>query len=578
MDTKTFQFQERPFAQNKVAAMDLFSLNQRILLLTAVVFAIGCGESSSTPPSQSFVTAKDASSASSAAGTNATTSMVFPVAGAAGGAAGSAGQTAGMSGMTMFDAGTDDGGSTKVTGSDVGGNQASSAGNGSSASDTPPPPAGSCAMYADRVRITEVDVGSTVLTGEDEEPMNMLAISPIPSGGSRLAWKSNDGKVHIAQLDANDQITGTPVALAAHDFSDIHADDNGGVVLLTRDAQAGGTNNCGNINNLCGNAASYPTTYACYDMYMVRFDGSTETWATKLTDSSASRPPYGTSPTDPAKTTFVWTWYGHHGRIAFDGSRWAGYYGISVSGSSQVLTMSGCAQPDSTLAVGIDIHQGDQMQIVDANGTIQTGGFQLGCSHSYYERIVFDRAANRFVPVCETDRDNTLSFAPMGPSIYAIDMQRSMPANYSNLGNIVLGSNGGYWVALSKSRANAAGMADVHLLHFTVGNPDKDVIISNDSTLNCRAAHLGNYGSSRLIAAWETSASPNDYTAWTADRKFYLQTHSASTGEAEGGPYQIEIKGNKYYEFRAFPDGSVAYPTAGSTNTKIKVLRVLPCS
>jgi hypothetical protein len=31
------------------------------------------------------------------------------------------------------------------------------------------------------------------------------------------------------------------------------------------------------------NSASYPTSYACYDMYMVRFDGSTETWATKLT-------------------------------------------------------------------------------------------------------------------------------------------------------------------------------------------------------------------------------------------------------------------------------------------------------
>ncbi|MBN1655313.1 MAG: hypothetical protein JXA30_16220 [Deltaproteobacteria bacterium] len=503
----------------------------------------------------------------------------------ASGSGGSNAITGGVGGV--FDSGIADGSSdgssatlTGGTGAASGaggtGGSAASGGTGGSAGS---PPAGSCAMSTDRVRVTEVDVGSTVLTGEDEYAMNMLAISPIPSGGSRLAWLSGDGKVHIAQLDANDQVTGTPVALPAHDFSDIFADDRGGVVLLTRDAQGGGNLNCGNINNLCGNAASYPTDYACYDMYLVRFDGVAETWATKLTDSSASRPPYGTSPTDSNRTTFVWHWYGHHGRIVSDGSRWAAYYGVSISGSSQVLTMSGCAQADSTLAVGIDIHQGDQMRIVDANGTMQQlEGFQLGCSHSYYERIVWDPAANKFVPICETDRDNTLSFAPRGPAIFAIDMQRSYPANYSNLGNIVLGTNGGYWVALSKSRDATAGMADVHLLHFTTGTPDKDIIISNDPTLNCRAAHLGKYGSSRLVAAWETSASANDYTAWTTDRKFYIQTYSGSTGEAEGGPLQLEIKGNKYYEFRDFPDGSVAYPAAGSSATKIKVVRVLPCN
>jgi hypothetical protein len=60
-------------------------------------------------------------------------------------------------------------------------------------------------------------------------------------------------------------------------------------------------------------------------------------------------------------------------------------------------------------------------------------------------------------------------------------------------------------------------------------------------------------------------------------KKFYLQTHNAATGEAEGGPYQVDINGNRYFEFRDYPDGSVAYPAAGSSNTKIKILRILPC-
>jgi hypothetical protein len=89
------------------------------------------------------------------------------------------------------------------------------------------------------------------------------------------------------------------------------------------------------------------------------------------------------------------------------------------------------------------------MRVVDAAGTIQTGGFDWGCSHSYYERVVYDSTAKKFV--------------------------------------------------------NAAGMADVHLLHFATGAVDKDLIISNDPMLNARSNHLAKYGTSRLLAAWETA-------------------------------------------------------------------------
>jgi hypothetical protein len=451
---------------------------------------------------------------------------------------------------------------------------------GSAGAKPPPPPSGSCAMSADRIHITEVDVGSKVLTGDSDQTFYMIALSPIPSGGSRLAWLSGDNLIHIAQLDANDQLVGTPFTLPGHDFSDIYADDKGGVALITRDAQGGGTLNCGNINNLCGNSASYPTTYACYDMYMVRFDASSETWATKLTESSATRPPYGTSPTDSNRTTFIWSWYGHHGRIAFDGTHWAGYYGSSLSGSSQTLTHANCAQSDSTLMVGIDIHQGDQLRILDASGAIQMGGFVWGCSHSYYERITYDPTAKKFVQICETDANNQLLFAPPAYTgsmpIYAIDMQRDI-GNYSNIGNIVVGSQGGYWLTVSKSRDASSGMADVHLLHFTTGAPDKDTVISNDMMLNCRSNHLAKYGSSRLLAAWETASAANDFSVRTTGRKFYVQTHDAATGTVEGGPYQVDLNGNRYVEFRDYPDGSVAYPSAGSTATKIKIMRALPC-
>jgi hypothetical protein len=38
------------------------------------------------------------------------------------------------------------------------------------------------------------------------------------------------------------------------------------------------------------------------------------------------------------------------------------------------------------------------------------------------------------------------------------------------------------------------------------------------------------------------------------------------------------IVSNRYQEFRGFPDGSVAYAAPGSSNTRIKIVRILPCA
>ena len=95
-----------------------------------------------------------------------------------------------------------------------------------------------------------------------------LAIAAKPGGGSRLAWvtgyshygSSTSSQVHVAELDCNDQLVGTPFTIQGHDFQDLAADDNGGVVVLTRDATDGGTLNCGDVNNLCVVPDSRPAT------------------------------------------------------------------------------------------------------------------------------------------------------------------------------------------------------------------------------------------------------------------------------------------------------------------------------
>jgi hypothetical protein len=389
-----------------------------------------------------------------------------------------------------------------------------------------------------------------------------LVISPIPQGGSRLAFMGSDGMVHVGQLDANDQlVAGSVFGLPAFDFQDLYADNGGGVLLVSRNAHGGGTGNCGNPSNLCGTPPNPPDP--CWDMYFVRFDGTHETWATQLTQSSAQHPPYLNSPTDSNNVIYIW-WYAHNGRIAFDGSHYAGYFGAAIS-----VSQGGC----------VNIHQGDRMQVVDSAGAIQAGGFDWGCSHSGYERIVWDGA--KFVTVCKNDaptggKSGRIAFAPNTTTIDPVDLY------YSDLGSVSKAGGGGYWIITSDIRAgqtaNSDGLADIHLLHTTGGAPDKDITLASDTGLNDRAPHLADFGTNRMLAAWETSTQAGDLNQGDPARKLYVRALDATTGAAQGAPYQVPgVTGSRYQDFRAYPDHSVAYAAAGSSATKVKILRILPC-
>jgi len=426
-------------------------------------------------------------------------------------------------------------------------------------------PGGASACSAPQVRVTEIDVGAAINQNEDEAALKPLAIAAIPNGGSRVAWLGMDAKIHVTTLKADDTVdTAVPaVSIAGMDYGDLYADATGGVLLVTRDAKGGGTLNCGEPTNLCGTPPS--PAVPCYDMYLVRFDGTSETWATELTQSSASQPPYLTSKTGPS-VIFIW-WYAHHGRIVSDGTNYAAYFGAAIS-----VSQEGC----------VNIHQGDEMRVVSPSGALLTGhqSFDWGCSHSGYERIVWDPRVSQFVTVCKNDaptggKSGRLAFAPKISTIYPLNLF------YSNVGNLTLGGGGGYWLTTSDIRpgetADSNGLADVHLLHFQNGAPDQNLILASDPGLNDRAPHLTQYGAHHLLAAWDTSASKGDLTPKTADRKLYVQALDSTSGAAVSAPILVPVRNNRYQEMKAFPDGSVAYPAPGTSSSKIKILRVLPC-
>ncbi len=532
-----------------------FLLAGGVLLLSACADSASqaCGEcSGSTGGTSSGETTTGGTTASSGAdmcdpcepGTTAGGGISSGAASSSGGAA-----TGGGTGAMNDRGGTPGTSSTTGSGAMSGGGSDQGSGGGSASR-------GACA--SPELRVTEVNLGEVYEQSESEVSLKPLALSPIPSGGSRLAYMGDDGAVHVAELDGSDQLVGTPVSFPAWDFADIAATDSGGVLLLTREAEGGGTLNCGDPSNLCGEPPDPPVP--CYDMYMVGFDGESETWATKLTDSSANLPPYSTGPTGPT-VTMIW-WYAHHGRLATDGTNTAGYFGAAIS-----VSEDGC----------INIHQGDRMKVVGSDGELldHQDGFDWGCSHSGYEHVLYDDRAAEFVSVCKTDNQNRIAIAPTYDTVRPVDLA------YSNLSDHIRAQNGGYWVLTSDAQSGQPelqdGLAEVHLLHFTDGMADQDVVVAGSAELNARAPHLAEYGTDHMLAAWETSTALGDLQQSDPERRFYVQVRDRGTGQSVTEPIEVDIVGNRYQAMRGYPDGSVAYAAPGDSNTLVEIFRALPC-
>jgi hypothetical protein len=395
------------------------------------------------------------------------------------------------------------------------------------------------------VRITDVELPTTVIDNGregDTQPVPM-AIAPMPNGGSRLAWLesfSNYGsstatRVHVAELDCDDHLVGTPFSFEAYDFTDIAADADGGVVLLTRDAQGAEAQHCGDVNNLCRLPSDRP---GCYDMYLVRFDNAgNEVWATKLTSASATNEPYTAN---DGANHFIW-WYQHRGRIAYDGTNYAAYFCDAIT-----VRNGSC----------VDIHQGDRMKVVDPGGSLLSGhnSFDGGCSHSWNVRMVWDPRASEFVMLCATDNPRAGEHRIARPAPYRTVWPSPGPDGSLSLGDLVMAGGGGYWIT-----ASAGG--NLHLLHFTDGMYDQDIPLGAADF-----SHLVAYGANHMIAMWESGSS------------LAAEVRNAGDGSIVGSRFTIDVEDHRYQHFEAFPDGSAAYPAQGSSDRSIRIARVLPCS
>jgi hypothetical protein len=530
------------------------STNRAVLLasLCAAFASSGC-QSKANEPTMSHGTGGTGASAGNnpgAGGKRGTlaTGGVGNASGASGsgGAAGGSGTSSsagssGASGSAAF-GGASAGGATMSGSGGSAGSVAAASGScaGSCAAPTPT----SCSKPM--VRVTAVDLGAALDYSTDETYAIPLAIAAKPGGGSLIAWMSGYSRygsstaslVHIGALDCDDKLVGTPFTLEAHDFQDLAADGDGGVVVLTRDSRGGpDAQHCGNVTNLCVTPNDRP---GCYDVNMVRFDcAGKEQWATLLDTASAEQPGYTSG---SGQNYFVW-WYQHHGRIAYDGANYAAYFCDAITVSND-MCVNGAGK--------VDIHEGDRMQAVGPTGELLKGhdSFGLGCSHSWTPRIVWDPRTKHFVTVCATDNNCRIALSPNYKTIVSATCDGTLFG-----GDVVNATVDGYWTAWSYQ-------GSIKLEHFTTGASDKTVTTAGDS----KNPHLVAYGAKNMLLTWKSGSS------------LAARIYDAGSGTSVGDQFTIAVPDHPWQSWKSFPDGSVAWASAGSAAAAIQIARVMPCS
>ncbi|WP_264653356.1 hypothetical protein [Actinoplanes cyaneus] len=419
--------------------------------------------------------------------------------------------------------------SSGTTGSAPPGVPGSAAPSGSvapSASVAPPAAAtGVCGRPASAKPVTEVTAVKlpSAVTGygaEGDTDKLPMAIAARPDGGSWLAWLGTNGKVYLGHLGCDDKLTGTPTGFTGIDLQDVQADKDGGVLLLTRKGDCGDT-------PLCGGTSS-----PCNTTHLIRFDTSGKlVWERQVTNLTSSRAGYD----DGAR--FTW-WYQHHGRLATDGKTFAAYFGVAIT-----VRNGSCS----------DIHEGDRMQVVSAGGALVSGhkdAFEVGCSHAWTSRIVWDPRTGHYVTVCATDNNCRIA----RPNPYRTVAAGTCDGTLFG-GDLVLAKSSGYWTAWSQG-------GKTRLEHFTSAKSDKTVSTGAATS----HPHLVTYGTGRMLLTWQSGSA------------IAAQAYDSGTGKTAGAKFTIAAKDHNYTAFKAYPDGSVAYPAAGSSGSSVTIARVLPLS
>jgi len=367
--------------------------------------------------------------------------------------------------------------------------------------------AGTCsAALGDRVRLTSIAVSPNVnVTGSGiNSASRPVILSVSPNGRGQVAW-SDGTNVHVTPLDASDQRAGSDLTVPGSEVRGFVAHDDGSALLVVRSDT----------------------------MVFVRLDSAGTAQSTLAIVGNNAHT------TDGDRWIDSWP---HQGRLAWSGTQYAAYFGQTGNFGSQ------------------GNHQGDHYSFISPQGTLMTGGWDWGCSHSLDERLAHN--GTTFAPICTTDTYpghgiyfNNRTQVSSEPSITNV-------GGTTQLGGLVRAPDGFWLDFISPEGRSAADVAFIHISN--TGAPSGRVYLTDTPSVAEKYAHLAAYGD-RLLAAW--SDSTGALTLATVD----------TSGNVVEGPAAVTARAGGQDDFATYPNGDVGWAFAWSNLSQLQVIRVTRC-
>lgn len=365
----------------------------------------------------------------------------------------------------------------------------------------------SCSLpLADRVTTTEVAVSPSVslrggsLWGSTGLPV-MFATSP--NGGAQVGW-SDGSNVHVTPLTASGERAGDDWTVPGSEVRGLVAHDDGAALLAVDGDQ----------------------------MVFVRLDAA---GAVQVTVPLVGNNSHGT---DGDRWIDDWP---HNGRLAWSGTQYAAYFG----------------QTGNHGAAGD--HQGDHYSILSADGNLEDGGWDWGCSHSLDERLVHN--GNVFAPVCTSDTYPGAGIWFRNRVEISNEPSITNVGGGTKLGGLVPAADGFYLNFASPAQGSSWEVVFLHVSEE--GDPSGQVTLTDTPDVDEQFAHLAAYGDG-LLAGW---GEDTDLTLAMLD----------TSGNILEGPVAISAQAGGLDDFSTYPSGDVGWAFAGGDSSTLQITRVARC-
>lgn len=366
-------------------------------------------------------------------------------------------------------------------------------------------------------------------------------IAPRSDGSAWLAWTDRSAaSIRMAALTAADGLDRALPGVAGLEVHAILATPGGAALaVVADDPDIYSPKYC--------RGSSTPDKNVCGRMDLVRVGGDGALLSrTTLTKKDN---------VDSVGAQFIW-WYGHTARLATDGSTIGVYYRSAMS----------TARPN--VAGEVDIHAGDTLKFVDANGKAVAGGWDWGCSHSWSVRTAWN--GTQWGATCHGDAyPNAMQQARLAtPSAAADTLQwlTGTDPTQRALGGLV-GAGDGFWMNFIQPAATGGLSLQLAKLPNRGTAPVRQLGIGAATGLDASypfRPYLAALGSDRLLLGWKSGGA------------LMLAVANASDGKLVEGPVASGLAIDQFQDMVTAPNGDVlwAYSAGGS---QIQVNRVAAC-